>query len=179
MTVIQFFAPNRQLIYQEMLPERWVKPTRHNRQQFDRLLQDLLAHQLVTTRIKTERLPTLLPKPRIPLFQPGADREPNASGQEAPYAVSAYVNQSGKLRILVDSPFSQPYKIALTDELGHMQYLEFNRIAHYCRWIDVSALGSGSYSLVVHIAGEDVRYTLKNGNVTRTYQLVQLVVNRR
>ncbi len=177
MTVIQFFAPNRQLIYQESLPEKWVKPTPHNRRQFDRLLQELLSHRLVTTRIKTATLPTLLPEPRLPLLKPGADREQIVSGKELPFTISAYVNQSGKLRILVDSPLRERYKIELTDERGNVQYQEFNNLPHYCCWLDVSALGSGVYSLVIRIAGQDVRYTLNNGRIKQTYQLAHLAVN--
>ena len=179
MTVIRFFDPNRRLLYQESLPEKWVKPTPRNRRQFDRLLQELMAQRLVTTRIKTERLPTLLPEARLPLPEPGADSKPNALGKETPYTISAYVNQSGKLRLLVESPLRERYKIELTDERGNLHYQEFNNLTHYRRWLDVSALGSGSYSLLVRIAGQDFRYALNNGRVTRRYQLEPLAVNQR
>ncbi len=177
MTVIQFFAPNRQLIYQESLPEKWVKPTPHNRRQFDRLLQELMAQRLVTTRIKTQMLPMLLPEPRLPLPEPGADREHNVPVEETPYTIHAFVNELGILRLLVDSPLRERYKIELTDEHGNLHYQEFNNLAHYRRRFDVSALGSGSYSLVVRIDGQDVRYALNNGRVTRRYQLEPLAVN--
>ena len=163
MTVIQFFAPNRQLIYQESLPEKWVKPTARNRRQFDRLLKELLAQRLVSARIKTQTLPTLLPEPRLSLPEPGTDHKQDAPGDEAPYVVSAYVNQAGVLRLLVDSPLRQRYKIELTDERGNLHYQEFNNLPHYRRRFDVSALGSGSYSLLIRINGEDIRYQLKNG----------------
>ncbi|WP_373515123.1 hypothetical protein [Persicitalea sp.] len=179
MTVIQFFDPNRQLLYQESLPEKWVKPTPHNRRQFDRLLHELMAQRLVTRRIKTERLPTLLPEVRLPLVKLGADRKQNAPGEEMPYTISAFVNQAGVLRLLVDSPLRERYKIELTDERGNLHYQEFNNLAHYRRRLDVSALGSGSYSLLVRIAGHDVRYELKNGSITRLYQLDSLAVNQR
>ncbi len=178
-TVVQFFAPNEQLIYQESLPEKWVKPTRRNRRQFDRLLKELLANELVTTRIKTEALPMLLPEPRLPLLELGADMGQSTSGKETPYAVDAFVNQAGKLRLVVDSPRRERYKIELTDERGNLHYQEFNNLAHYRRWLDVSALNSGPYSLVVRIDGQDVRYELNNRRVTRRYQLEPLAVNRR
>ena len=176
MTVIQFFAPNRQLIYQESLPEKWVKPTARNRRQFDRLLKELLSHRLVSTRIKTETLPTLPPEPRLSLPKPGTVREQSASGEEALYTISAFVNQAGVLRLLVDSPLRQRYKIELVDKRGNLLYQEFNNLAHYRRWIDVSALGSGSYLHLVRIDGQDFRYELNNGRVTRPYQLMPLAV---
>ncbi len=177
MTVIQFFAPNRQLIYQESLPEKWVKPTPHNRRQFDRLLQELLANRLVTTRIKTATLPTLLPDARPSMPELDADREQHDSGEETTCMVHAFVNQAGILRLLVDSPLRERYKIELTDERGNLHYQEFNNLTHYRRRLDVSALSSGSYSLLVRIAGQDVRYELNNGHVTRRYQLDSLAVN--
>ncbi|WP_373513220.1 hypothetical protein [Persicitalea sp.] len=178
-TIVQFFAPNEQLIYQESLPEKWVKPTRRNRRQFNRLLKELLANQLVTTRIKTETLPTLLPDPRLPLLEIGGNRDRNASGEEIPYVVHALVNQDGKLRLVVDSPLRERYKIELMDERGKLYYKEYNNVAHYRRWLDVSALDSGPYSLVVRIDGKEIRYELNNREVTRLYQLEPLAVNQR
>ena len=167
------------MIYQESLPEKWVKPTRRNRRQFDQLLTDLMTHQLVTTRIKTETLPKLLPESRLPLLEPGADLHRSASGKATPYMVHALVNQAGRLRLVVDSPLRQRYKIELTDERGKLYYEEVNNLAHYRRWLDVSALGTGAYSLVVRIDGQQVRYELNNGQARRLYELEALAVNQR
>lgn len=156
-----------------------MKPTPHNRRQFDRLLQQLLGHQLVSTRINTKALPTLLPPPRLPLPELAAHHELKVPGEEKRYTISAYVNQAGVIRLLIDSPLRWRYKIELTDKYGELKYQEFNNLAHYRRWLDVSALGSGSYLLLVRIDGQDIRYELKNGQVTRHYQLESLAVNKR
>ena len=178
-TLVQFFAPNQELIYQESLPEKWVKPTRRNRRQFDRLLKELLANQLVTTRIKTETLPTLLPEPRLPLRKLGADMGQKASGEETPYVVDAFVNKFGRLKLAIDSPLRLRYRIELTDERGRTYYEEYNNNPSYRRWLDISGLGTGQYSLVVHIDKQEVRYELNNGRATRLYQLEPLALNQR
>ncbi len=177
MTVIQFFAPNRKLIYQESLPEKWVKPTARNRRQFDRLLKELMGHRLVRTRIKTETLPTLLHESRLSVPQTGADRKQDTPSEATAYTVHAFVNQAGVLRLLVDSPLRERYKIELKDKRGNLHYQEFNNLAHYRRQFDVSALGSGSYSLVVRIADRNIRYELNNGRVRRLYELESLAIS--
>jgi len=180
-TVVQFFAPNEQLIYQESLPEKWVKPTRRNRRQFDQLLKDLLANELVTTRIKTETLPTFVPERNLPVprLKLTADEKQYDSPTEMPYTVHALVNQQGRLRLLVDSPLRQRYKIELADERGNLRYQEYNNIAQYRRWLDISALGMGLHILTVRIDGREIQYELNNRQVERIYQLAPLAVSRR
>lgn len=181
MTVVQFFAPNEQLIYQESLPEKWVKPTRRNRRQFDRLLKELLAHQLVTTRIKTETLPTLLPERNLPApwLKLATDENQDNSIAETPYSVHALVNQDGRLRLLVNNPLGKRYRIELADERGNLRYQEYNNIAQYRRWMDVSALGTEPHTLTVRIDGREIQYELSNRQARPVYQLEPLALNRR
>ncbi len=179
MTVVQFFAPGQQLVYQETLPEKWVKPTRRNRRQFDRLLSELLAHQLLTTHIKTETLPALLPEPRPPLLGLRAAIDQNTPGEKTPYVVGAFVNKIGKLRLAIDSPLRLRYRIELRDRHGKIYYEERNNRAFYRRWLDISGLETGQYSLIVHINKQAVRYELDNGRARRVYQLEPLAVAQR
>lgn len=181
MTVIQFFAPGEQLIYQESLPEKWVKPTHRNRQQFDRLLKELLAHQLVTTRIKTASLPKFLPTRNLPVprLDLAADNKQGISPAETPYTVHAVVNQAGKLWLVVDNPLRLRYKIELMDERGNLHYQEFTNIGQYRRWLDISSMDTGPYTLIVQIDGREIQYELNNRQVNRIYQLAPLAVNRR
>ena len=179
MTVIQFFAPGEQLIYQESLPEKWVKPTQHNRRQFDRLLKELMGHQLVTTRIKTQTHPTLLPTRDQPDLgpNPAADKGGRVYPSETPYTLHAFVNQAGKLRLLVDNPLRLRYKIELVDERGNLHYQEFTNIEQYRRYLDISSMDAGRHKLTVRIDGREIQYDLNNRQVKRVYQLVPLAVN--
>ncbi len=181
MTVIQFFAPGEQLIYQESLSEKWVKPTHRNRQQFDRLLKELLAQKLVTTRIKTRTLPTFLPTRNLPAPRPNlaADSMEEVSPVEKLYTVDAFVNQAGKLHLLVDNPLRLRYKIELVDERGNLHYQEFTNIEQYRRHLDISSMDTGRHKLTVRIDGREIQYDLNNRQVKRVYQLAPLAVNRR
>lgn len=181
MTIVQFFAPNEQLIYQESLPEKWVKPTRRNRRQFDRLLKDLLANQLVTTRIKTETLPTFLPEHNLPVprLKLATDGNQDNSIAKTPHTVHALVNQDGRLRLVVNNPLGKRYRIELADERGNLRYQEYNNIAQYRRWLDISALGTETHTLTVRIDGREVQYQLSNRQAKRVYRLEPLAINRR
>ncbi len=177
-TVVQFFAPNEQLIYQESLPEKWVKPTRRNRRQFDRLLKDLLAHQLVTTRIKTKTLPTFLPEGNLPVprLKLTADEKQFDSPAETPYTVRTLITQDGRMRLMVNNPLRQRYKIELADERGNLHYQEFTNIGQYRRWLDVSALGTKPLTLAVYIDGRTISYELNSRDTKRLYHLEPLAL---
>lgn len=179
-TVVQFFGPGEQLIYQESLPEKWVKPTRRNRRQFDRLLKDLLANELVTTRIKTETLRTFLPEhdQPVPRLKLATNESQVSSFAEKPYMVHALVNQDGRLRLVVDNPFQHRYRIDLKNKGGALCYQEYNNIAQYRRWLDISALGTEPYTLTVHIDGQKIQYELNNQQAKRVYRLESLVLNQ-
>ena len=176
-TVVHFFAPDEQLIYQESLPEKWVKPSRRNRWKFDQLLKDLLANELVTTRIKTETLPRLLRESTLsgPMLQLGAD-EKEGLASERTHTVHALVSQSGKLRLLIDNPLKKRYKIELADERGTSYYSEFTNIDYYRRWLDISALGTKPLTLAVYIDGRTISYELNSRDTKRLYHLDPLAL---
>jgi hypothetical protein len=158
-TMIQFFGPGDQLLYEEIMPEKWVKLTRKNQQQFDQLLAQLLNNQLLTSRIKTESLP---PTPDEPAANRVAVRAAGSSSTSGAYNVHMYVNQAGKLYVIVDNPDRLRYKISLVDQHNRLLYEEFTNHDQYRRRLDVSALPLTAYQAVVLIDGKPFTYRVKS-----------------
>ena len=170
-TLIQFFGPNNQLLYVENLPEKWVKLSRKNQKQFDQLLEQLLANQLVTSRIKTEILPPTPELPAPPRVTVRPNSPQNASSTEASYRVHAYVNSVGKLYLIVDNPDRLHYKILVADQKDRPLYEEFTNHNQYRRRLDLSALPHDSYQVIVQIDNKPFIYKIRREDARFTYSI--------
>jgi len=165
-TVIQFFGPNQQLLYEEIMPERWVKLSRRNHQEFDLLLAKLMANSVLARRIKTNVLPRLPPESNGPLpEQPKTD----TLGNQPRGVVYAFINQYGKMRVLVDNPGNKAYSIELFNRQGKPLYREFTALKQYRRWLDLSELEDGPHKLIVKLEGQPTLYKVS----TRLVQLIE------
>ncbi len=91
--------------------------------------------------------------------------------------MDAFVNQAGKLHLLVDNPLRLRYKIELVDEQGNLHYQEFTNIEQCRRNLDISSMDTGRHKLTVKIDGREIQYDLNNRQVKRIYQLAPLAVN--
>ncbi|MBD2757853.1 hypothetical protein [Spirosoma validum] len=170
-TLIQFFGPNNQLLYVENLPEKWVKLSRKNQKQFDQLLEQLLANQLVTSRIKTEILPPTPELPTPPNVTVRSNSPQNAPSADATYRVHAYVNSIGKLYLIVDNPERLRYKILVADQRDRTLYEEFTNHDQYRRKLDLSALPQDSYQVVVQIDNKPFIYNIRRQDTRFAYSI--------
>ena len=160
-TGVQFFGPNGQLLYEEIIPGKWIKLSRKNQKQVDRLLAQLVANQLVTSRIRTELLPATPVEPLIPNGAARSNSTPNSSPGSAAYLVHAYVNQSGKLYVVVNNPDRLRYKILVADQRNRSLYEEFTNHDQYRRRLDLSALPQDAFQVIVEIDHRSFLYTVK------------------
>lgn len=169
-TSIQFFGPAGQLLYEENLPEKWVKLSRKNQAQFDQLLDQLRRNQLLADRIKTEPLP---PTPTEPAPRRITDR-PNMSAYYpssiAAYRVHAYVNPTGKLYLFVDNPDRLRYKISVVDQQDRALYEEFTNLVKYRRKLDLSTLYV-SCQVIVHIDDKPFIYKISRQDTKSAYRI--------
>ncbi|UFH57148.1 hypothetical protein [Spirosoma sp. KNUC1025] len=169
-TLVQFFGPAGQLLYEENLPEKWVKLSRKNQKQFDQLLEQLLANQLLSSRIKTELLP---PTPVLPTRARTTIRtsdSPNATS--ATYRVHAYVNPSGKLYLIVDNPDQLRYKILVADQQNRPLYEEFTNHEQYRRKLDLSALPNNAWQVTVQIDKKPYIYKVRKQEARFAYSIL-------
>ncbi|WP_460973304.1 hypothetical protein [Spirosoma migulaei] len=170
-TLIQFFEPNGKLLYEEIMPEKWVKLSRKNQKQFDRILDHLLANQLVASQIKTELLP---PTPVEPIAPKVTVRSNTASYFESAitaYQVHAYINPTGKLYLIVNNPDQLRYKIRVADQKNRTVYEEFTNHNQYRRRLDLSALPSDAYQVIVQIDNKPFIYTIKRQDARFAYSI--------
>ncbi|QHV96116.1 hypothetical protein [Spirosoma endbachense] len=170
-TLIQFFGLNKQLLYEEILPEKWVKLSRKNQKQFDQLLAQLLANQLLADRIKTEPLPPTLVEPVPSQVAVRSNTSHYYSSTMAAYRVHAYVNPTGKLYLIVDNPDRLRYKILVSDQHNREVYEEFTNHNKYMRKLDLSALPYDSYQLIVQIDNKPFIYKISRRDTRFAYSI--------
>ncbi|QIP16254.1 hypothetical protein G8759_28250 [Spirosoma aureum] len=170
-TLVQFFGTNKQLLYEEILPEKWVKLSRKNQKQFDQLLAQLLANQLLADRIKTEPMPPTPVEPVPPRVTARSNRSQYYSSTMAAYRVHAYVNSTGKLYLIVDNPDRLRYKILVADQNNREVYEEFTNHNKYMRKLDLSALPYDSYQLIVQIDNKPFIYKISRQDTRFVYNI--------
>ncbi|GAB3951146.1 hypothetical protein GCM10028805_30680 [Spirosoma harenae] len=169
-TIVQFFGTNRQLLYEEILPEKWVKLTRKNQRQFDQLLDHLVANQLLTARIETEPLPPTSAEPVL-ATSPRLNTAENSASAISSYRVHAYINPNGKLYVIVNNPDRLRYAIKVVDQHNQSLYEEFTNLERYRRKLDVSSLTQHSYQVVVRIDNKPYTYKVKMQDTKVAYSL--------
>lgn len=159
-TVVQFFAADHRLLYQEALPDRWVQLNRKNMKQLDELLAQLAFNQLVKERIKLEILPTDAARPRQSDFTGQMTQVNQPVLVNRPLSVHAFVNSHNKIQITVDNPRSQLLRIELAN--GDTQFfVKHTKLAVYNQCFDVSALAPGVYQIIVHTRSSSIIDTCK------------------
>lgn len=176
-TGVQFFSPYGQLLYEEIIPGKWVKLSRKNQKQVDQLLAQLVAGQLLTSRIKTETLPATPFEPDRPEVSFPSDSPDRSSTTKATYQIQAYINPEGKLYVVVNNPNRLRYAIRVVDQRDRSLYEEFTNLNRYRRRLDVSSLPVEAYQLVVHIDNKPFTYRINKQRSGVTYTLLPPVVD--
>lgn len=171
-TQIQFFGINQQLLYEETLPEKVVKFSRSNQMQLDKFLNQLLTNQLLATRIKTKDLPpiSIVNTQSSQLKKSGKGYATN----EAFYKVHAYVDQAGKLQVLVDNPNRLRYTVKVFDSWNRLLYEEFGNRNKYKRGMNISTLPTDTYQVIVKINKQSNIYKLNGQTSKGTYTIKPL-----
>ncbi|MVM29094.1 hypothetical protein GO755_03550 [Spirosoma sp. HMF4905] len=175
-TLIQFFGPAKELLYEEIIPGKWVKLSRKNQKQFDQLLDQLLAKQLLTNRIETETLPPTPVEPTPPRLSVRSNSSHESPSATASYLVHAYVNSTGKLYLIVDNPERLRYSVKVVDQIGNALYEEFTNRDQYRRRLDISALPHDAYQVVVQIDNKPFTYKVKRQENKMAYTIQPLSI---
>ena len=170
-TRVQFYGPDHQLLYEEIIPGKWVDLNHKNQKRFDQLLTQLVTNQLVASRITTEDLPAL-PDESIPSSTP---KPPGLATNYNPvatsYLVHAYVNQTGKLYLIVNNPERLRYKVSVIDHRKWPLYEEFTNQNRYRQRLDLSALHSTTYQVIIQIDNKPFVYQISRRPDTLVYTI--------
>ncbi|SFE70359.1 hypothetical protein [Spirosoma endophyticum] len=133
---------------------------------------------MVTSRIKTETLPSTPELPTPPRVSASANRLQNLPSTAASYQVHAYVNPVGKLYLIVDNPDHLRYKIWVADQKDRTLYEEFTNHDQYRRRLDLSALPANSYQVTVQIDNNPFIYKISRQEARFAYSIQPESVNK-
>lgn len=157
-TRVQFFASDQTLLYEEEIPEKWIKQNKRNRQRLDRLLADINANKLIVSRLRTQEL-SAEPVKAAASVQP---ENTSPADEQASYRIHVAINSDGKIRLAVDNPKILRYKIEIVDYKERIIYQEFTSLGQYRRYIDISPAISQAAQLILTIDKKRLIY-----NITR------------
>jgi hypothetical protein len=85
--------------------------------------------------------------------------------------VHAYLNQTGKLYLIVNNPERLRYKVSVIDHRKWPLYEEFTNQDCYRQKLDLSALHSTTYQVIVQIDNKPFVYQISRRPDTMTYTI--------
>ncbi|MCF0075378.1 hypothetical protein LZD49_33175 [Dyadobacter sp. CY261] len=173
-TRVQFFGNDRTLLYEEEIPEKWVKQNKRNRRWLNRLLTDISANRLIVSRLKTEQLPAEPTRSAVPA-PTGITDHGNAKDS---YKVHVAINSEGKIRVAVNNPESLRYKIEIADYRDNIIYQEFTSIHQYRRHIDISPVMGDTAQLILSIDKRRFVYKIRREEKRSSYTVNPVIVLR-
>lgn len=103
----------------------------------------------------------------------------NTTATTASYQVHAYVNQRGKLYLIVANPDRLRYKIMVADQKDRTLYEEFTNHEQYRRKLDLSPLSYDAYKVIVQIDNQPIIYTVKRQDNRFAYGIQLSSVTRK
>jgi hypothetical protein len=174
-TVVDFFDADRKPLYQEILPKKYVKLTKKNIRQFDRLLDHFTSRNLVSSAVKSLEL-TADSRPGFSTSVP----QVTSYGVQAinhSLAENIYVSDLGKLKIILKNPGQRQLGISLLDPQLKPVYQEYpGGLAAYNRLLNISRLGDGTYHLQITCGQtkRDYRLTINGDKFVNFYNLEAL-----
>jgi hypothetical protein len=173
-TQVQFFGKSNELLYQEDVPEKWIRQNKRTRRRLNKLLSDISANKLVIARLKTEALPS---EPAKSKASPSPDSiKHDTSG--TPYRIHVSINSTGKIRVVVDNPEGLRYKIEVADYRNHVVYQEFTSHDHYRRHIDISSILGDTAQVILSIDKKRLVYHIEREKSKSAYRVNQVIAQR-
>lgn len=164
-TIIQFYGKDENLIYEEILPEKWVKLTRKNQIKLDKLLEQVLSNQLLISRLKTQVLPSV---PRLPTK---STNNQNVDSSTVSYVVNAFVSGDGKVHIAVNNPEQLRYMIQILDDKKRSVYQEFSNRDEFRRRFDITAIQTSELEVIIEINKKRHVYHVKRQDMKALYSI--------
>ncbi len=157
-TLIQFYAADRTLVYEEKLPGKYFKLTPHNQAVLDTTLQLVLNRQLLATQLKTRSLHAALPAEPEFVLTPAS-----------PVSTFVKVTQqksNGKIYFLVENPGRKFIYLTLTSEANGYKYTKTvsppkNHRSIYWLTLDVHRLPVGDYAVALKRKSQVMTYKLR------------------
>lgn len=173
-TRVQFFGKDQVLLYEEDVPEKWIRQNKRNQRRLNKLLAAITANQLVITRLKTEEMPAEPVRAAQPLTTEMHEGEVIKSS----YQFHVTINSAGKVRLAVNNPESLRYKIEIADYRDKIVYQEFTSHEQYRRYFDVSPVIGDTAKVILTIDEKRFVYNIRREQRGSAYTVDPVIAKR-
>ncbi len=164
-TVIRFFDGNKNQLYEEIIPGKYIKLTNRNIARINQTFDQIVLKSMVATQVKADPLDS-------PTFRKLSDRQNKKQSRTSTAQASANSNSNSKLKahayqigksprlqLIIQNPEQERIIIDLSDEQGQSLYHESFSILKYHRRFDLTGMSQGQYKLLVTTANRKQKYT--------------------
>lgn len=177
-TWIYFFDSDSQLVYQESLPNQFIKLTPKNIRRLDQTLSRLVTNQLVASSISTSDLPYEVPK-RLPRRRDPASAS-QASDQPSKQAPLTFQPQlytpvgTASVHLLLANPTLERLTIQILSADNTSVYEHVTHLGDSRHHLNLSGMPAGAYQIRIKSATQQYQQP-----ITLTYGLNEAIVQIR
>ncbi|MDQ4141133.1 MAG: hypothetical protein M3142_11495 [Bacteroidota bacterium] len=161
-TKVKFFDGKQNLLYEEELPEKYIRLTDRNINRINETFDLVTAKNLILTNVKANPLP--------PVITPRTSKHRNPVRSKTRHSASANaisnlkidtykVADTFKFGLIFQNPDRERIRINLRNEAGKILYTNFVNSASYERQFDFSGLNTEKYTLEVISVDRKQKYT--------------------
>lgn len=173
-TRVQFFGKDHVLLYEEDMPDKWIRQNKRNQRRLNKLLAEISANQLIITRLKTEELPAEPVRKDVP---PATEMH-QGEVINASYQFHVTINSAGKVRLAVNNPGSLRYKIEIADYKDKIVYQEFTSHGQYRRYFDISPVIGDTAKVILTIDEKRFVYNIRREQRSSSYSVDPVIAKR-
>lgn len=162
-TTVQFFSNQQQVLYEEVLPGRYIELNDRNVAQLDQLLSRISTNNLVASELKTM---LLLPDSQYykkHASEPATQSVPAATSQwlAGLYANLIYDANRRKLIVRLANPSGNRVNLKLTDEADHELYWNSVVASTVIQCLNMRTTPDGRYTLTIYRPYSKEQYSQK------------------
>ncbi|MDQ4140894.1 MAG: hypothetical protein M3142_10250 [Bacteroidota bacterium] len=176
-TNIKFFDASDRLLYEEVIPDKYIKLTDRNINRINQVFDQITGNQMVLTKVKTNPLPATPIHNNIKrksVAKAPSEQVLNKSGSKIQIN-SVKISNSTKFYLAFENPDRERIDIYLKDDAGQVLYSEHVNCASYLRKFNTVGLHKGKYFLVVTTVNRKYKFTklIEVGSEIPTLQIEQ------
>ncbi|QMU30048.1 hypothetical protein [Adhaeribacter radiodurans] len=162
-TSVKFFDVNHHQVYEEVIPEKYVKLTDRNINKINEAFDQVTRNHLIQAKVKSNALP--LGPPQQSVQENSTTHFNHKKVNARAFSDSGIILNNFKYAgstnycVLYKNPERKSVNVSLIDEQGKVLYSEYESIAEYRRVFDFRGLYPGVYTLTVATSDHKYKYT--------------------
>ena len=182
-TRVKFFDANKHLLYEEVIPNKYIKLTNRNINKLNQTFDLVTRNDLVSTKVKANPLLTFRSNRLTTRYGSSHHYPCQVSSSSLPEPVSDIklntfsVSNTSKFYLAFQNPGRKRIKIYLLNKAKQILYSESVNTANYKRQFNLVGLHTGKYTLVVTTVDRKYRFTeqIIIGPSSRTLEIKQTI----